>query len=311
MMNHKIYFPHNVDFRGRAYPLPQHLNHIGNDLSRGLLLFADRKPLTASGLRWLKIHIANLSGNDKISFEDRVLYTESMHSQIIDSANDPLGGGRWWMKGMDKPFQLLGACIEYRNAYQHPGGPERYRSGLPVHQDGTCNGLQHYAALGGDVVGAEQVNLKKGKEDKPGDVYSGVAEVVKGLVDEDFEAGVEEARLMKGRIIRKVVKQTVMTNTYGVTFLGARDQVRNRLKEARADQLRDGAVVGGVDEKGMKVLTDEEIARCSIYTARKLFEGMGKVFEGARGIQGWLNECARVVSGGIDERGLDRDILEE
>jgi DNA-directed RNA polymerase len=25
----KFYFPHNMDFRGRAYPIPPHLNHIG------------------------------------------------------------------------------------------------------------------------------------------------------------------------------------------------------------------------------------------------------------------------------------------
>jgi DNA-directed RNA polymerase len=35
-------------------------------------------------------------------------------------------------------------------------------SHLPVHQDGTCNGLQHYAALGGDRLGAEAVNLLPG-----------------------------------------------------------------------------------------------------------------------------------------------------
>lgn len=35
----KFYFPHNVDFRGRVYPVPPHFNHIGNDLARGLLLF--------------------------------------------------------------------------------------------------------------------------------------------------------------------------------------------------------------------------------------------------------------------------------
>lgn len=31
--------------------------------------------------------------------------------------------------------------------------------------------------------------------------------------------------------IRKVVKQTVMTSVYGVTFIGARQQIENRLKE--------------------------------------------------------------------------------
>jgi DNA-directed RNA polymerase len=30
---------------------------------------------------------------------------------------------------------------------------------MHIHQDGSCNGLQHYAALGRDIEGANQVNL--------------------------------------------------------------------------------------------------------------------------------------------------------
>lgn len=36
----KFYFPNNFDFRGRVYPIPPHLNHIGADISRGLLMFS-------------------------------------------------------------------------------------------------------------------------------------------------------------------------------------------------------------------------------------------------------------------------------
>lgn len=32
-------------------------------------------------------------------------------------------------------------------------------SKLPIHQDGSCNGLQHYAALGRDESGGRAVNL--------------------------------------------------------------------------------------------------------------------------------------------------------
>ena len=39
------------------------------------------------------------------------------------------------------------------------GDPARYVSHLPVHQDGSCNGLQHYAALGRDLSGGFAVNL--------------------------------------------------------------------------------------------------------------------------------------------------------
>lgn len=47
-------------------------------------------------------------------------------------------------------------------------------SRLPIHQDGSCNGLQHYAALGRDEDGAKEVNLLFAE--KPADIYSSVAQ---------------------------------------------------------------------------------------------------------------------------------------
>lgn len=58
----QIYFPHNMDFRGRVYPIPPHLNHMGADINRGLLEFAEGKPLGKDGLYWLKVHLANKIG---------------------------------------------------------------------------------------------------------------------------------------------------------------------------------------------------------------------------------------------------------
>ena len=52
-----LYFPHNVDFRGRAYTMHPHLNHLGADYCRGLLMFADARPLGERGLRWLRIQV--------------------------------------------------------------------------------------------------------------------------------------------------------------------------------------------------------------------------------------------------------------
>ena len=204
-LNDVFYLPHNIDFRGRAYPLPPHLNHMGDDLSRGLMKFAEARPLGQAGLRWLKIHLANLYGFDKASFDDRVRFVEDRLKEIFDSAEKPLEGKRWWIEA-DDPWQCLGACIELRNALTSPD-PEAYESDLPVHQDGTCNGLQHYAALGGDVIGAKQVNLDIG--DRPSDVYTFVANGIEKIIEKDCEKGVEIAKLLKGKISRKVVKQTV------------------------------------------------------------------------------------------------------
>lgn len=69
-------------------------------------------------------------------------------------------------------------------------------------QDGSCNGLQHYAALGGDMLGAEQVNLLP--SERPQDVYEAVAVIVRELVKKDVEAGLPLAKAIDGKISRKV-----------------------------------------------------------------------------------------------------------
>ncbi|KAK8964782.1 hypothetical protein KSP40_PGU012112 [Platanthera guangdongensis] len=132
--NEGFYYPHNLDFRGRAYPMHAHLNHLGSDLCRGVLEFAEGRPLGKSGLRWLKIHLANLYGNgvDKRSYDGRLAFTESHLDDIFDSADRPLEGERWWLTAED-PFQCLAVCINIAEALRS-SSPETTFSHLPVHQ---------------------------------------------------------------------------------------------------------------------------------------------------------------------------------
>ena len=67
---------------------------------------------------------------------------------------------------------MLATCMEISNAIRS-GDPENFISHLPVHQDGSCNGLQHYAALGRDEYGGRQVNVLP--SDRPEDVYAEVS----------------------------------------------------------------------------------------------------------------------------------------
>ncbi|KAK1142727.1 DNA-directed RNA polymerase [Aspergillus melleus] len=281
--NETFYLPHNIDFRGRAYPLPPYLNQMGADNARGLLLFSEAKPLGAGGLRWLKVQIANLAGFDKASLSEREQYANDHLAEILDSANKGLHGQRWWLKAED-PWQCLAACCELRNALQL-SDPTKYLSRLPIHQDGSCNGLQHYAALGGDKIGAQQVNLEP--SDRPSDVYTGVAEFVKEAVALDAAQGVPPAKLLDGRITRKIVKQTVMTNVYGVTFIGAVKQVRRQL----ADHYPE--------------LAQEELKFGSLYIARKIFEALGTMFNGAHEIQYWLGDCASRITLSLSPEQID------
>jgi DNA-directed RNA polymerase len=273
----KIYFPHNVDFRGRAYPIPPYLNHMGADNARALMTFANGKELGEVGLRWLKIHLSNVYGFDKASLSEREMFAMDHMDDIRDSVANPLSGRRWWLESEDA-WQTLAACYELKAAMDLPD-PTKYVSHLPVHQDGTCNGLQHYAALGGDTAGARQVNLEPG--DRPSDVYTAVAEGVKAEVEKDFAAGHPVAQFLRGKITRKVVKQPVMTNVYGVTYYGARAQVKKQLEEIFPEIHRHDAL--------------DHLTLAS-YVAKKIFKSLGEMFKGAQAIQTWLGDCADRIS---------------
>lgn len=267
----EFFFPHNVDFRGRAYPVPTYMNHMGADHMRGLLRFSKSRELGERGLMWLKVHLANVYGYDKASLKDREIFAMENLPNIFDSAENPLGGQRWWLTAED-PWQCLAACFELKAALQSPD-PTKYMSSLPVHQDGTCNGLQHYAALGGDSWGASQVNLSPG--DKPADVYSAVADLVRKEVNRDAQHGNPMAKAMVGKVKRKVVKQTVMTNVYGVTFSGAKKQVLKQIN----------ALYPNIEEE-----TGVGAGLVASYVTTRIFKALSSMFKGAHDIQYWLGE---------------------
>ncbi|KAI1265607.1 DNA-dependent RNA polymerase [Xylariaceae sp. FL1019] len=282
-----FYFPHNMDFRGRAYPVPAYLNHMGADNVRGLLCFGAGKELGETGLRWLKVQLANVHGFDKASLEEREAFAMAHYDDIVDSVTKPLTGKRWWLRAED-PWQCLAACFELKAALESPE-PARFVSHLPVQQDGTCNGLQHYAALGGDTWGAQQVNLAPGE--RPADVYSAVAGLVQKSVTEDVTNGHFLAKAMDGKITRKVVKQTVMTNVYGVTYIGAKAQVLKQINAAYPNLNTETGVAPTL---------------AAAYVTTKIFKALSTMFRGAHDIQYWLGECAGRVCRALTPEQLER-----
>uniref|UniRef100_A0A7N4PG42 DNA-directed RNA polymerase n=1 Tax=Sarcophilus harrisii TaxID=9305 RepID=A0A7N4PG42_SARHA len=269
-----FWFPHNMDFRGRTYPCPPHFNHLGSDMTRAILLFAEGKPLGPNGLDWLKIHLINLTGlKKKESLQARLAYANEILEDILDSADNPLTGRKWWMD-VDEPWQALACCMEIARAVRSPD-PEAYISHFPIHQDGSCNGLQHYAALGRDVIGATSVNLMPC--DVPQDVYSVVAQMVEELRKRDAAAGRSIAQVLEGFISRKLVKQTVMTVVYGVTYYGGRLQIEKRLKE-------------------LDMFPKESVWEASFYISQLVFSSLSEMFSGTREIQDWLTKSAHFIS---------------
>lgn len=255
-----IYFPHQMDFRGRFYPVPIYLNHHGEDAKRGLLEFADPVPLGQDGFKALAIHAANCwanNGLDKKSFSERIDWAVSNSTEMGLSVRDPLRN-RWWTQA-ENPWQFLAACRALLD-------PEGCGTHLPVQQDGTCNGLQHYAALGRDGAAAMLVNMIDAEE--PSDIYTRVFQ--QSLT---HEWGDDPAR---GMLSRKVVKQPVMTTVYGVTAVGARSQI--------AEQLKDSGLSG------------TELYESSKKIAGVVRESIGALCEKARKIMDWLRDLASLCN---------------
>lgn len=153
--------------------------------------------------------------------------------------------------------------MEITRAIRSPD-PSSYISHFPVHQDGSCNVLQHYAAMGLDDVGAASVNLKPSP--LPQDVYSVVVDQVELERRQDAEKGLKIAQILKGFVKRKVIKQTIMTTNYGVTMYGARQQISR--------QLRD------LDD-----FPNEYVPEASNYLAQKTFLSLRELFRETRKIQ--------------------------
>jgi DNA-directed RNA polymerase len=201
----KIYFPCNIDFRGRIYPIP-FFNFQGDDLMKSLLLYAE--PVACSheeDLRTLKIQGSNLWGNDKIGYEAQCEWIDENTDKILLTAEDYLASN-WWEQA-DEPLQFLAFCYEYADCLkymkEHNGSIIGYTCSIPIAFDGTCSGLQHYSAMLLDPVGGNAVNLTSGHE-KPEDIYQQVADGVLKLVQEDALTGTpDEYKTIKNKFKTK------------------------------------------------------------------------------------------------------------
>lgn len=220
-----IYFPHQMDFRGRAYAVPLFLNPQGSDVAKGLLQFANGVPITdLEGESWLAIHGANSYGNDKVSLEDRHQWVLDNEDVILQCAADPYGCHFWC--DADKPFQFLAFCFDWAGLRAEGYG---YISHLPVQMDGSCNGLQNFSAMLRDPIGGKAVNLIP--SELPADIYQSVADLVKAQVMKDAACQDDEAKAALARgwlqygITRKVCKRPVMTLAYGAKEFGFNTQV--------------------------------------------------------------------------------------
>lgn len=269
-----IWFPHNTDFRGRFFPIPQILDYTASDINRSLLMFHERKPLGTDGLQWLKIHCINLRGDMKQNtIQERLEYADRSMSEILDSADKPLDGDQWWLDSQE-PWQTLACCMEIANAVRCTD-PSQYSSGFPVYQDGTCNNLQHYAALTRSTALASIVNLKS--LERPQDAYMKVVDSIEELRAHDANNGAEIAKALNAYITRKVLKQPITVSIYGGGTVKVQESIKKILKN-------------------LPEFPKELVEEAAIYLVGKHRVCFPEMFEAATQTQIWLKNCASYIS---------------
>lgn len=301
----KIYFPYQLDFRGRIYAVP-HLNPQGADYHKALLRFANGKPLGEEGWKWLAILGANLAGNDKVTLEDRVNWIMENEDEILGIANDPYGNRGWCgaIGGVeiDKPWQFLAFCFEWKGYVEHG---EEFVSKLPVAMDGSCSGIQHFSAMLRDHIGGKAVNLIPA--DLPQDVYQLVANKVLEQIAVDLEEGTEDtlkhtdqgtAYVKTGTkalaqqwsefgISRKVTKRSVMTLAYGSKEYGFKEQLME-------DIIRPAKQA--CDREGKEFVFQGDGYQAAQYMAKAIWNAVNQVLVKAGEAMKWLQSAASIAA---------------
>lgn len=271
--NSVLFFPQELDFRGRMYPTANFLNVQGPDFAKALLTFKRERPITDDGRSWLAIHGANCWGYDKESYEDRIKVITDNHQLIMQMGRDPLSCMEW--AKADKPFNFLAFCVEWHkvNTEANP------TTSLPVHLDGSNNGLQIFSLLLKDPVGGMATNCLPA--DKPRDIYSDVADILLKKLKASHNPYAKT--WIDLGIDRKATKRVVMCMPYGLTKFSSHEYVRDWYLSTVRSRFRDGHHPFDVTVvfEAIRFFTD------------LLWESIDEVVHAARKCMDWLKSIAR------------------
>ncbi|WJJ60435.1 DNA-directed RNA polymerase [Salmonella phage ST16] len=301
-----IWFPYNMDWRGRVYAVPM-FNPQGNDMQKGLLTLAVGKPIGADGFKWLKVHGANCAGVDKVTFEERIKWVEDNHDNIMAAAKAPMDSIEWWGK-LDSPFCFLAFCFEYAGVMHHGLS---YSCSLPIAFDGSCSGIQHFSAMLRDHIGGHAVNLTP--SGKVQDIYRIVSDrieeelkvlLVNGtdnemVTHEDKKTGEITERLVLGTrelarqwltygMSRSVTKRSVMTLAYGSKEYGF------------ADQVFEDTVMPAIDSGKGAMFTDP--SQASRFMAKMIWDAVSVTVVAAVDAMKWLQGAAKLLAAEVKDK---------
>jgi len=184
----KFWLPHNLDFRGRVYHIPD-FGHHNVDFIRAMFEFANKTPVTDDNDAFIMLQLANTAGQDKLSLDERLEWVKQNETAIIAAGNDFKTTYDFWGSQNKSSFQFLAACRDWALYQDAKAKGQTHYSGLPIAMDATQSGVQHYSAAGLNHDEGRKVNILPSK--RPSDFYKLCLEKAIDLISENLASSKE------------------------------------------------------------------------------------------------------------------------
>lgn len=215
----------SCDYRGRFYTQQPWLTPLSTDFERALIKFRDGCKLDNDALKWCKSAIGAAYNGTRISYQERVKWTEDNQELIIRIANDSISTITEWEQAKE-PWQFLQLCFEWNDVVVTE--KEKFWK-FAVGADSTASGLQLLSAMRRDSVGMKYANLLEPDTDNspPEDAYMKVLEVANEIAKDDSNY-LQVTKYLK---FRSVGKPAVMLSVYGGSTYSISQDIREALSE--------------------------------------------------------------------------------
>lgn len=227
----RFWYPPFLDNRGRLYPYSSgSLSTQGDEMSKALIQFANKKTVSPEGMKALFHTLANTMGEDKKVMDEKLQVSMSWFAKNVPDFLE----GRWDIffedshsvkSRFDEPITALAVCIELTELAKDPN----YKCGYINHRDARVSGSSIIGTAMRDKGIMEMTSVLDWNQDgKLGDAYTKAADEAMALCKKYADEGCELCATLlsysEELFCRSVFKHVVMTwCSYGLTDFSLRE----------------------------------------------------------------------------------------
>jgi len=224
--NAVVHFAVTMDTRGRMYYRGGLLTPQGTDFCKAAFQFANSKRLGVDGYKAILLHTATVLGMGKLSITKRVQWVIDNRAKLA-LIEDHYNVAEFYPSA--DIHQATVAIKELQSIWLFDGEIEDYESTLVCHQDGTCNGLQHMAAITKNRQTAITVNcVASTHDDEPSDIYAIISNFA-------FDTTTDDIQSLILKYGRDMSKNPVMITGYGAGEETIKKNIGNYLVKYNED----------------------------------------------------------------------------